>query len=63
MCAGPSTLPQRRSEEDVELIVREAKGEVVVGGMRSRTQDVRRDRLQGVDGWREEAGRMMWDDV
>ena len=60
MCAGPETEPQRRRQEVAELMVRLAKGPVEVEGVeRSRQQDVRRLREQGVCVRKAEAGRMM----
>ena len=60
MCAGPLTLPHSRREDDVELIVSEANGvEFVVGDIRSRIHEETRERLQGVEGCREDAGRIM----
>ena len=61
MCAGPETVPQRRRQEVAVLMVRLAKGPVEVEGVeRSRQQDVRRLREQGVCVRRAEAGWMMW---
>jgi hypothetical protein len=58
--AGPETEPQTKSDEEVELIVRLAKGLVaVLGTERSTTQLFRRWRLQGVCEWRDEDGRMI----
>lgn len=58
--AGPETEPQTKSDEEMELMVRLAKGLVaLLGTERSTTQLFRRCRLQGVCEWRVEDGRII----
>jgi hypothetical protein len=68
MCAGPETEPHNSREDEIELIVIEAKGVVaVVGTDRSTTQLVSLDREQGVRVFGADDGRMMcvllWFDI
>ena len=61
MCAGPDTEPQRRSDEETELIIKLAKGAVaVVGTEKSTTHPVSFCRMHGVWELRAEEGKRMW---
>jgi hypothetical protein len=63
ICVGPDIGERSSKDDEAEVMVREARALIVVlweGEVRSRTQDVKCDRVAGVEGESFEDGRMMW---